>query len=212
MDTGRDITDLLNGAAMQYGFDAVDFLGGAIAESNIREHSARNGQWPDVSFGLFHPAVKWIGPEADPIERAGIPPTAIDNVFNRTRVRDLSWDAAWSIAYVAPRYAALLKKYDNDPLEAWCRWNKPAIPGNLNPNRANYERGLREAEEYRMGATVGPGIKAKMDEAGDEAITNEWTETVGGAKIVRAYGKKGLYIASDDSGDWQTAGPLPLAE
>jgi hypothetical protein len=63
-----------------------------------------------------------------------------------------------------------------------------------------------------MPATVGPGIKAQMDAAGDIPITNEWTEPSGGAKVVKAWGKKGLYVASDDSGNWVTVGPFGAAE
>ncbi len=59
-----------------------------------------------------------------------------------------------------------------------------------------------------MPATVGPGIKAAMDAAQDTPVTNEWTEFPAGAKVVKAYGKKGLYVASDDSGQWVTAGPF----
>lgn len=62
-----------------------------------------------------------------------------------------------------------------------------------------------------MPATVGAGIKAKMDEAGDEPLTSEWTEPhPNGSIVAKAYGHKGLYIASPDSGDWQAAGPFPL--
>ena len=66
-----------------------------------------------------------------------------------------------------------------------------------------------------MPASVGEGIQNAMNDADDEAITNEWTEFVGGepgAKVVKAWGRKGLYISSDDSGDWKTTGPLPLGE
>lgn len=61
-------------------------------------------------------------------------------------------------------------------------------------------------------AGIGPGIAAAMTAAGDEPITHEWTEQVGGAKVVRAYGRKGLYVASDDSGEWRTGGPFGLAD
>jgi hypothetical protein len=63
-----------------------------------------------------------------------------------------------------------------------------------------------------MAATVGQGIADAMHAADDEPITNEWTEFAAGAKIVKAYGRKGLYVSSDDSGGWITTGPLPLAE
>ena len=62
------------------------------------------------------------------------------------------------------------------------------------------------------GAIVGPGIAAKMAEVGDEPITHEWTDYVGQAKVVKAWGRRGLYVASDDSGEWITAGPFDSAE
>ena len=51
-----------------------------------------------------------------------------------------------------------------------------------------------------------------MDAAGDEPITNEWTEHVGDAKVVKAWGRLGLYVASDDSGEWVNVGPFGAAE
>jgi len=206
-DTGRDLTELVNAAAEKYGFDPVGFLGGAIAESNLDEHSVRNGVWPDVSFGLFHPAVKWVGPEAEPLNRAS-DGTALDTVANRMRVRDLSWDAEWAINYAAPRYAKLLERWGN-PAEAWSRYNKPAIPGDLNPNRANYVRALARAEEYRsVTVQVGEGIANAMRAAGDTPMTHEWEEIHGLSVQKKARGLKGLYVASQDTGEWITVGPL----
>jgi hypothetical protein len=145
-DTGRDITDLLNRAAEEQGFDAVGFLGGAIAESRLDEHAAREHAWPDVSYGLWQPAVKWLGREVAGLQRAadGI---ALDTAANRQVARDFWWDAELLTAYMAPRYAALLRKWST-PLEAWCRWNKPDMPGSENPHRANYVAGLRDAEAH----------------------------------------------------------------
>lgn len=212
-DTGRDITGLVNLAAEQYGFDPVGFLGGAIAESNLDEYSKRFGLWPDVSYGLFHVAVKWVGPEVAVFRQGD--GTALDTPQNRASVRDYMWDAANAIAYTAPRYSALLKAH-GDPLEAWCRWNKPNLAGEANPVRLNYVRGLAAAENYRseneVSASVGQGIKDQMNAAGDTPITNEWVEQLGPATVAKAYGKKGLYVASPDSGQWVTTGPLPLAE
>lgn len=63
-----------------------------------------------------------------------------------------------------------------------------------------------------MGAVVGPGIRARMDEVGDEAVTHEWTEFHGNARVVKAWGERGLYIASNDSGEWRATGPFGGAE
>lgn len=147
LDTSRDISGLLNAAADEHGFDAVGFVAGAIAESGLKEHAARERAWPDVSFGLWQPAVKWLGPEATGLTRAG-DGTAIDTPYNCLRARAYCWDAAWLTAYVAPRYVALLKRWGEE-IEAWCRWNKPNLEGSANPNRANYIRSYEEAERYR---------------------------------------------------------------
>jgi hypothetical protein len=184
-DTGRALDDLLNAAAEHHGFDAVGFLGGLIAESNLDEHSARLGVWPDVSFGLAHPAVTWLdrgdvpGLTPDPAD----PRTNADTHDNRTEARAYLWDAANSIAYAAPRYATLLVTW-GDPLAAWCRWNKPNVDPALNPNRRNYERGQEAARAYAateeeppMPAThtfvIGPGFQQRIDDLGLEPKSDE---------------------------------------
>jgi len=48
-----------------------------------------------------------------------------------------------------------------------------------------------------------------MAENDDEPLTNEWTEPTGnGGILAKAWGRKGLYVASPDSGGWVTAGPF----
>lgn len=146
LDTGRDLSDLLNAAGERYGFDPVDLLAGAIAEGGLREHAIRERPWPDVSYGLFQPAVKWLGPEATGLARA-TDGTALDTPENRARARDLCWDAAWLVVYVAPRYAALLKRW-GDATAAWCRWNKPNVEPEQNPNMPNYVTAFLRAYPY----------------------------------------------------------------
>jgi hypothetical protein len=191
-DTSREISKWLNAAADEFGFDAVGLLGGAIAESNLREWAARERTWPDVSYGLWQPAVKWLGREVDGLERAA-DGTALDTPQNRLVAKTYFWDAARSTQYVAPRYAALLKRW-GDPLEAWCRWNKPSIPGADNPHRANYIRGLTEAERYRVTMpdySIGPGVLAAIQAAGDEARSDEAYVREG---ISETYGRDALYV------------------
>lgn len=60
-----------------------------------------------------------------------------------------------------------------------------------------------------MPPIVGPGIRARMDEVGDSPVTHEWTEKHGNSIQAKAYGRQGLYVASQDSGQWVTVGPLP---
>jgi len=59
-DTGRDITQPLAELGAQHGFDPIGFLAGALAESDLHEHAKREAAWPDVSYGLWQPAVKFL--------------------------------------------------------------------------------------------------------------------------------------------------------
>src|SRR6476620_3188461 len=142
-DTSRDIADVLNDLAEAHGFDPVGFLAGAIAESTLCEHAVREKAWPDVSYGLWQPTVKFLGAEVSGLSR-GADGAALDTATNRQIGRDFCFDAARLAAYVAPRYAALVQRWA-DPLEAWCRWNKPSVPGVDNPNRSKYAAGLQAA-------------------------------------------------------------------
>jgi hypothetical protein len=150
-DTGRDISDVLNRLGEEHGFDPIGFLGGAIAESNLNEHAVREKAWPDVSYGLWQPTVKFLGAEVPGLTR-GPDTAAVDTTENRQIGRDFCFDAERLAAYVAPRYASLLRRW-GDPLEAWCRWNKPSVPGMNNPNRAHYAAGLQAAAGYTLKET-----------------------------------------------------------
>lgn len=154
-DTGRDITGLVENAAREFGFDPIGLIGGAIAESDLREHAARLGVWPDVSFGLWQPAVKFLERDVPGLSRDPANNAVFDTDANRSVAREFSFDAARLITYVAPRYNRLLRRW-GDPLEAWCRWNAPGIPGISNRNRDNYVRGLIAAEAFR-GSVVEAG-------------------------------------------------------
>ena len=107
-DTGRDITELLQIAANRHGFDPIGFIGGAIGESNLHEHARRELDWPDVSYGLWQPAVAFLGPEVGGLTR-NANGTAQDTPENRQVAQDFCFDAAKLIDYVAPRYARLLQ-------------------------------------------------------------------------------------------------------
>lgn len=148
-DTGKDLAPILNAIEAESGVPAPELLGGAVAaEAGWREHAIRERQWPDVSFGLGQVAVAWA-------ELDGLEPSAdrryrnADTPRNREIVRLYLWDAERALRYVAPRYAALRRRW-GDPLAAWCRWNKPNLEPRENPNRAHYERSLAEALAYRV--------------------------------------------------------------
>src|SRR5262249_6485498 len=146
-DTKRDITQILTLAATHQEFDPIFLLGGAIAESGLREQASRERDWPDVSYGLWQPAVAFLGSEVSGLTRD--PNGRVqDTVGNRQTAREFCFDAARLAEYVAPRYAKLLARF-GEPLEAWCRWNAPAIPGSENPHRATYKQALATAEAFR---------------------------------------------------------------
>jgi hypothetical protein len=159
-DTGRDISDIVNRQADLSGFDAVGFLGGAIAESNLSERAAREKAWPDVSFGLWQPSVKFLGPEVQGLTR-GPDRAVLDTAANRQVARDFCCDAERLAGYVAPRYAALVQRW-GDPLEAWCRWNAPNVTGVNNPNRANYAAGLQAAARYASKETTVQDLRGQL--------------------------------------------------
>lgn len=152
-DTGRDITELLQIAANHHGFDPIGFVGGAIAESSLHEHARREQPWPDVSFGLWQPAVAFLGTEVEGLTRNGNG-TVQDTPTNRQVALDFCFNAASLIDYVAPRFARLLQEHGS-PLEAWCRWNAPAIPGDRNPHQAAIRGALQRAEQFRETADTG---------------------------------------------------------
>jgi hypothetical protein len=155
-DTGRDITQLLQIAADRHGFDPIGFIGGAIGESSLKEQARREMAWPDVSYGLWQPAVAFLGADVRGLTR-NANGTVQDTQQNRDTAQAFCFDAAKLIDYVAPRYARLLQDFGT-PLEAWCRWNAPAIAGDRNPHQPAIRRALADAEQFRdqpeTGATV----------------------------------------------------------
>jgi hypothetical protein len=149
-DTRRDITALLNDLSAEHGVDACEVLGGAvIAEAGWNERAARVRPFPDVSYGIGQPSVAWcvkpdgLTPSTDPRYRNANTPD------NRELCREYFFDAERALRYCIPLYARIRAKEANG-LDAWCRWNKPAIPPAENPNRAHYARSLAEAEQYRV--------------------------------------------------------------
>lgn len=63
-----------------------------------------------------------------------------------------------------------------------------------------------------MALNVGQGIKDAMDAAGDHPIADSTFATNSdGTEVERGYGLKGVYVASNANGDWESSGPLPVA-
>lgn len=86
-----------------------------------------------MSFGAWQQTVRW----AD----EGTHEHTIENVLY---IRELYFDPAFAARKAAARIKPYWDRFQ-DELEALCRYNKPALPGSQNPNRANYQRGLAEA-------------------------------------------------------------------
>lgn len=63
-----------------------------------------------------------------------------------------------------------------------------------------------------MTLNVGQGILDQMAAAGDAPATDsEFGTNTDGSIWEKGHGFKGDYIASNSSGAWQSAGPLPVA-
>jgi hypothetical protein len=158
-DTGRDITSIILSEAARHGFDPIGFVAGAIGESSLNEHAARQAVWPDVSFGLWQPAVAFLGNNVPGLTR-GPSGIVLDTPANRATARTFCFDAAKLAAYVAPRYAQLLSVHGSS-IEAWCRWNLPSVPGTSNPHRPHIVASHAEAEQFRDSAV--PSGAAPLD-------------------------------------------------
>jgi hypothetical protein len=199
-DTGRDLDALLNGRSAS----AVELLGGGvIAEGGWNEHAIRERKYPDVSYGFGQPSIAWcskpegLDPSADPRYRNA------DTPRNRELCKLYFWDAERAIAYMAPRYAAI-RATCATALDAWCKWNKPAIPPEQNPNRAHYARSLAEAEQYRVVEeppvadtyTISPAMREFIDGRGDAPRSDEMyfgADAQGNAYGSVTHGRDALY-------------------
>lgn len=149
-DTKRDITALLNQAAVQYQVDPIFLLAGCIAESDLYEQAVREEAWPDVSYGLTQVTVAWL--ELPPLFTPGFRGNP-DTPDRRSAAQTWLCRAENILPYTAERYARLLAQY-GDPVEAWCRWNNPGLPSDQNPNQGRYRESLQKAEAYRVLSTL----------------------------------------------------------
>jgi uncharacterized protein YgiM (DUF1202 family) len=147
--TRDEIIDLICRKADQWGIDRAEFLGGAIAESELNPAAARWGNWPDVSFGLFQQTVKFAE-EGD----------HSNSEQNITYIRNLYSDPEYACDVAAKKYLYWRHDPDVPALTAWIAYNSPGYyrtPG-TSPNRANYERGLTEAATIVAGLPQEPAV------------------------------------------------------
>ena len=60
-----------------------------------------------------------------------------------------------------------------------------------------------------MALSVGQGIVDRMNANGDHAIEDStFTNNADGTRVERCWGTKGLYIASNATGNWEVVGPF----
>ena len=63
-----------------------------------------------------------------------------------------------------------------------------------------------------MAINVGQGVLAQMQAQGDSPARDSiFGRNADGTDWEQGYGFKGVYVASNASGAWQTSGPLPVA-
>lgn len=130
----------------------------------------------DISFGVGQQTVRWAD-EGDHTQ-------SIENVLY---IRDLYFDPVYAIKVAAKKLQGYLFTY-GDELEALCRYNKPFIPGNKNPNRQNYINGLASAESLL--ATLNTG---------DESM-NVYTKTTSNIAGIMPSLPRGLLLHGSRSG------------
>ena len=121
--------------------------------TQIREEAGN-----DVSFGAWQQTWRWSA-EFDGTQE-------IEKIL---AMRQKYFDPAYAAGVAAARIAPYWHRY-GDPLEALCRYNKPAVPSEENPNRPNCQRGLNEAEALLPTLPVKRGGVAM-----DQALKILWT-------------------------------------
>lgn len=141
--TRDEVIALIVAKAQEHGLVPWEFLGGAIAESNLDPDAWRQGVWPDWSAGLFQQTVEFAD-EGDH--------TASDE--NVALIKRLYFDPAYACDVAAKKYRYW--RYDPEvPAEqAWSAYNWPGSYKHYtdNPNLGNYRAGLAEAQRI-LGAS-----------------------------------------------------------
>jgi len=63
-----------------------------------------------------------------------------------------------------------------------------------------------------MALSVGQGIRDQMAANGDHPLEDsQFKANADGTVVEKCLGTKGVYVASNASGQWESAGPLPAA-
>jgi hypothetical protein len=143
----EEIIRIISQVADETGIPRDALLGLAISESNLdpfarRPRTAADDErsWPDVSGGIFQPAVKWTKEyQAGGFDGSYPGPEATE------RILQLYYDPEHAARTAAPLLKHYLQRANGDPILAMLYYNGPNKDPVTNPNRGNYERGWREA-------------------------------------------------------------------
>jgi hypothetical protein len=144
--TGDEIIALIVLKAEEHAIEPWEFLGGAIAESELVPDAFRDGPWPDKSAGLFQQTVKF----ADEGDHSASPE-------NIALIRQLYSDPVHACDVAARKYRYWRHDPEVPALTAWCAYNGPSFykTPEASPNVNNYRRALDEARRI-LGATPMP--------------------------------------------------------
>lgn len=146
--TREEIIALIVQKATANGLVPWEFLGGAIAESNLDPLAYRDGVWPDKSPGLFQQTIKYAD-EGD----------HTDSPENIAYIKTLYFDPVHACDVAAVKFKYWRYNPDVPALTAWVAYNSPGFyhSPETSPNVENYRAGLAEAQRI-MGAISMPKV------------------------------------------------------
>lgn len=137
-----DLIKLISDKALAAGLEPYELLGGAIAESNLDPNAFRQGDWPDVSAGMFQQTVAFA--------KEGDHSQSPQNV---ALIRQLYSDPVHATDVAIEQYSYWRRDPDVLPLTAWAAYNGGGGFYKAwydSPNLQNYRRGLLEAASLLM--------------------------------------------------------------
>lgn len=143
--TRDEVIALIVRKAKQYDIEPYEFLGGAVAESDLDPNAERWGTPPDISFGLFQQTVQY----ADEGDHSHTPE-------NIALIQRLYSDPEHACNVAAAKYRYWRHDPDVEPLTAWVAYNGPLYyrTPEQSPNVENYRRGLAEAQRILGAASM----------------------------------------------------------
>ena len=151
MVSESEVIAISNRLADEYGIPRLAMLACGVAESDLvwsarrpRDSADDARYWPDVSAGVWQQTVAW-SPEFAAAGGFGTSPYPGPTITSR--ILSLYYDPEHAGRVAAPQIKAWLAAEGGDIVRGLCRYNWPAQDPDLNPNKANYERGLRGAAQ-----------------------------------------------------------------